>query len=312
MRWRIRRLYFLLRTIDDILLGLKTFRVDLPATDLPMEEQEKRKHARETVNNSGGRWKIPDEGTENQYFEALSWIKRYLNDAYVQLRRRGRQLRARNLPSRKLNQKDDLSTELNTYVQAIQPLLKINKDTVEGILKEERVLADVCEQIELLSLALASRPEKKRKRAQGYLYRSMSDVSARCKEAMAIEDSSGKLHLPTEPLPEIPKNVLKDVRDCLRFYYDRFEYFDMLTFPITYATSIGESDVVDVYRISPQDANGLINMEEDNRPKLLGTKLGNFGAFFKKEWRENDIMWGRLDGAERIITTLLPDSPERT
>ena len=86
----------------------------------------------------------------------------------------------------------------------------------------------------------------------------------------------------------------------------------MLTFPITYATPIGESDVVDVYRISPEDATGLFSAKKSNRPKLAGTKLGNFGAFFKKEWRENDILWGRLDGAERIITTLLPDSPKRT
>src|SRR6185503_4899351 len=44
--------------------------------------------------------------------------------------------------------------------------------------------------------------------------------------------------------------------------------------------------------------------------KLAGTALGHFGAFMETLWRENDIMWGRFDGAERIITALLPDHPE--
>jgi len=55
----------------------------------------------------------------------------------------------------------------------------------------------------------------------------------------------------------------------------------------------------------------LFDEKKRNRPKLAGTKLWNFGAFFEKEWRQNDLLWGKLDGAERIITTLLPESPER-
>ena len=42
--------------------------------------------------------------------------------------------------------------------------------------------------------------------------------------------------------------------------------------------------------------------------------LNNFGAFFDEKFRINDILWGRLDGAERIITALLPneeDEPKR-
>jgi hypothetical protein len=40
---------------------------------------------------------------------------------------------------------------------------------------------------------------------------------------------------------------------------------------------------------------------------LAGTALHNFGAFLDRVWRQNDIMWGRLDGAERLITALMPD-----
>ncbi len=55
-------------------------------------------------------------------------------------------------------------------------------------------------------------------------------------------------------------------------------------------------------------ADHLINEAkvDPERRKLAGTKLGHFGAFLDRRWRLNDIMWGRLDGAERIIQVLLP------
>jgi hypothetical protein len=33
----------------------------------------------------------------------------------------------------------------------------------------------------------------------------------------------------------------------------------------------------------------------------------SFGAFLAEDWRKNDMLWGRLDGAERIISALLPE-----
>ncbi|MCS6862852.1 MAG: DUF3376 domain-containing protein, partial [Abditibacteriales bacterium] len=53
------------------------------------------------------------------------------------------------------------------------------------------------------------------------------------------------------------------------------------------------------------------NNPNESRRKLAGTALFNFGAFLERLWRENDMMWGRLDAAERIITTLLPNHPDR-
>jgi patatin-related protein len=42
--------------------------------------------------------------------------------------------------------------------------------------------------------------------------------------------------------------------------------------------------------------------------KLAGSKLGHFGAFYKRSWRVNDWIWGRLDGATRLCQlTLSPD-----
>ncbi|HEV2765519.1 MAG TPA: patatin-like protein, partial [Pyrinomonadaceae bacterium] len=93
----------------------------------------------------------------------------------------------------------------------------------------------------------------------------------------------------------------------LRSAYEGFEDYDMVRFPITYQTGVGETEVVDVIRISPYDSKNLIDEGSDGgRRKLAGTSLGHFGAFLEPSWRKNDIMWGRLDAAERIIRTLLP------
>jgi patatin-related protein len=39
--------------------------------------------------------------------------------------------------------------------------------------------------------------------------------------------------------------------------------------------------------------------------KLAGLQVHHFGAFYKYSWRANDWMWGRLDGADRLVRTLL-------
>ena len=102
-----------------------------------------------------------------------------------------------------------------------------------------------------------------------------------------------------------PPELVKTVLLYLNVYFKHFEHYDQIRFPIAYETDVGEADVVEVIRISPEDATSLVDAE--NAPKkLAGTALRNFGAFLETSWRKNDIMWGRLDGAERLITALLP------
>ena len=43
--------------------------------------------------------------------------------------------------------------------------------------------------------------------------------------------------------------------------------------------------------------------------KLAGVTMGHFGAFYKKSWRVNDWIWGRVDGAVRLCQVVL--SPAR-
>jgi hypothetical protein len=101
------------------------------------------------------------------------------------------------------------------------------------------------------------------------------------------------------------------VQACLAFYDDHFEDFDMLTFPISYGTDVGESDEVEIIRISPIDATMIKGADYGSR-KLAGTKLGNFGAFFNRNWRENDMVWGRLDAVECLIKAVWPEGEDTT
>ena len=117
-----------------------------------------------------------------------------------------------------------------------------------------------------------------------------------------------------ERFREVFIGAAADAEACLdadsRRYFDQFEYYDQVTFPVFYEASVGEAELCEVFRISPCDALSLV---DETHQKLAGTALFHFGAFLSREWRQNDLMWGRLDGAERIIRCVLPpDSPYAT
>jgi hypothetical protein len=82
-----------------------------------------------------------------------------------------------------------------------------------------------------------------------------------------------------------------------------FPFWDILLFPIQSLAQAGERDAVDVIRMSPLDSTLL--QVPGGRVKLDGVGMGHFRAFFKRRYRENDYLWGRLDGAERLIGIML-------
>jgi patatin-related protein len=96
---------------------------------------------------------------------------------------------------------------------------------------------------------------------------------------------------------------------ALRDQYNTYDRYDCLVLPLLSGTGIEETGQVGIFRVSPVDV-ALCPHDDQQRPetKLAGVKLGHFGAFLSQDWRQNDIMWGRLDGAARIISALLPDA----
>jgi hypothetical protein len=54
-----------------------------------------------------------------------------------------------------------------------------------------------------------------------------------------------------------------------------------------------------VDRISPDDCGAI--RTGGAAATLKGIQFNSFGAFFSRAYRENDYLWGRLHGAERLI-----------
>jgi patatin-related protein len=81
--------------------------------------------------------------------------------------------------------------------------------------------------------------------------------------------------------------------------YLGFPFYDVATLPLLQSEGLDEYNPVKVDRISPADATSI--REGGSGATLRGVEFYNFGAFFSRAYRENDYLWGRLHGAERMI-----------
>jgi hypothetical protein len=86
--------------------------------------------------------------------------------------------------------------------------------------------------------------------------------------------------------------------------YLGFPFWDVLLYPIQALSDVGERDLVQIVRLSPRDSH-RIPVEDPDQKKLIGAQKGHFGAFLSRLGREQDYLWGRLDGAERLVGMLL-------
>jgi patatin-related protein len=107
-------------------------------------------------------------------------------------------------------------------------------------------------------------------------------------------------------LDALTSTLTAEMRDDIRAHYLGFPYWDSTTYPARALSDVAELDEVQVVRVSPLDTHRLSPPAANGGPptaasKLHGVALGHFGAFFRRSWRENDYLWGRLDGAERLL-----------
>ena len=263
---------------------------------------------------------LQDGSPEREAFKAeLRRIRCGLNEVLVFLRSEGRRLRSR----------DPLA---NSGTHAAIGLLALDNVGLEGLLdlpeaqraaRVKRILGDQFEAFDDLARSL-------REEMGAIIYcagRSAKlvvgldpDQDTRAAPTDAAHASLCKLAL-NQDLREHFMQLLSGSDDgpariaqrCLAHYYTEFEFYDMIAFPILHEAGVGESDVVEVLRVSPIDARRLVADPAARRKKLAGTALSNFGAFFVREWREHDMLWGRLDAAERLVCALVPDAvvPEK-
>jgi hypothetical protein len=93
-------------------------------------------------------------------------------------------------------------------------------------------------------------------------------------------------------------------REPLFAAYLGFPELDAAIYPITRMANRvggGELEQLNVFRISPADA---VRLSTAGARKLQGTELGHFRGFLQRKYRENDFLWGRLNGTERLLTLL--------
>ncbi len=88
-----------------------------------------------------------------------------------------------------------------------------------------------------------------------------------------------------------------------------FSCLDRELYPFEYLTDLSEKELIHPLGISPNIAQLGMGKGKDIGEKLAGNKLYNIGGLFKKSWRSNDLLWGRLDGLNRILEGIVtPES----
>lgn len=88
-------------------------------------------------------------------------------------------------------------------------------------------------------------------------------------------------------------------RRTMLLAYLGFPFTDIATLPLLQGDSLDEYDPVKVDRISPEDCGAI--RSGGAAATLKGIEFNNFGAFFSRAYRENDYLWGRLHGVERLL-----------
>jgi len=131
-----------------------------------------------------------------------------------------------------------------------------------------------------------------------------------CLDAVAQTGAHGSSRVLWEALRDGSGSWEAAPRTALLSRYVGFPVWDALIFPVISLARLPQLTPVTVQRFSPLDATCLCAVNADGTPKsdptakLDGVSIGHFGAFFDQAWRENDYLWGRLDGAELAFRLL--------
>ena len=326
--YRVRRLGFILRRIDRLRALLR----------LPLLTKNESQSLDDTLRQSLTRHWIaisnsnkaeePDQATRDRADLALGYLKRALRKVYrdMQAWRDG----ALALQDERKNVPSQLDATLDEVLKVLPSTHELTP--VERVAVQLRALADNA-QVKKLQSRVANAMA-----ALGIEEQDDSDVAMKLPRGNAhrltteVWQLLGRPRLKASGQPPVASLDVGDARDfdiridpealstlnsisgkwvlhLLGETFLMFDQFDQTRFPMYYGTDTGEPAQVDVVRISPIDAVGLLTERPDMKAeerKLAGTGLAHFGAFLEERWRRNDAMWGRLDGAERLITALLP------
>lgn len=116
---------------------------------------------------------------------------------------------------------------------------------------------------------------------------------------------------PADPSPEHRADEVAALRGVVRLAEGAAPHHDghlalLLCLEVLEATFSGTEPRPDQeVQLVQFTSRGAVNIDPLQRTepvdKLAGIELGHFGAFLKASWRANDWLWGRLDGAQRLL-----------
>ncbi|HEX9711876.1 MAG TPA: patatin-like protein [Actinomycetota bacterium] len=104
----------------------------------------------------------------------------------------------------------------------------------------------------------------------------------------------------------VTKGWARSVQRELLERYLAFPLWDTITYPLRALGDAGEMQPIGIVRFSPNEATAMGRSTAEE--KLQGIKIMHFGAFFRRAWREQDYLWGRLDGVEHVVRMLLEET----
>ncbi len=126
-----------------------------------------------------------------------------------------------------------------------------------------------------------------------------SDAAAAIEAVASARDLRGRDESADQMLAEALAALPKAGRRTMLLAYLGFPFTDIATLPLLQGDTLDEYDPVKVDRISPEDCSAIRTGGAE--ATLKGIEFNNFGAFFSRAYRENDYLWGRLHGLERLL-----------
>ncbi len=174
-------------------------------------------------------------------------------------------------------------------------------------LESEHEEADLEPIREAIYLSLADYLECKRTERHAHLRRDvrlMRDDAGPLLDKIALSLNMNGIDRATEArFATALDGLARDIKRPILLTYLGFPYYDVATLPMLQGEGLDEFDPIKVDRIAPDDARSI--RAGGAAATLKGIQFNTFGAFFSRAYRENDYLWGRLHGAERMIDITL-------
>ncbi len=225
---------------------------------------------------------------------------RLLRDFDVEIRRRwlGALLAAANREFQRGNRRGRIPVARREALDGFKGRLAAVSELVDNIQLEmgKTALSRLERLISAMDIDLALRAvsEPRRRTALAHRFdRALTDAFSRISRRVRARWDEFNTRVLTA-VHGIPDSALS--RRMLRELW-AFPALDQVAFPLMESAGISHLTEIEVMRISPRDSSLL----PPERHPLRGAALGHFAGFLDVESRENDLLVGRLHGAERLV-----------